>query len=53
MSPNQTTLLDAQAVERTLRRMAEEIVELNDGPALFAHSARYSAVPPNSETAMA
>jgi len=26
-----TTLLDARAVERTLRRMAEEIVEQNDG----------------------
>jgi pyrimidine operon attenuation protein/uracil phosphoribosyltransferase len=31
MSPTQTTLLDASAVERTLRRMAEEIVELNEG----------------------
>jgi pyrimidine operon attenuation protein/uracil phosphoribosyltransferase len=28
-----TTLLDAPAVERTLRRMAEEIVELNEGTA--------------------
>jgi pyrimidine operon attenuation protein / uracil phosphoribosyltransferase len=30
--PNQkTTILDARAVERTLRRMADEVVELNDG----------------------
>jgi pyrimidine operon attenuation protein/uracil phosphoribosyltransferase len=27
-----TTLLDARAVDRTLRRMADEIIELNDGP---------------------
>src|SRR5579871_2790271 len=26
-----TTLLDARAIDRTLRRMADEIVELNDG----------------------
>ena len=31
MPPTETTLLDARAVERTLRRMAEEIVELNEG----------------------
>jgi pyrimidine operon attenuation protein / uracil phosphoribosyltransferase len=27
-----TTLLDARALDRTLRRMADEILELNDGP---------------------
>ncbi len=27
-----TTLLDARALHRTLRRMADEIIELNDGP---------------------
>jgi pyrimidine operon attenuation protein/uracil phosphoribosyltransferase len=27
-----TTLLDAKALDRTLRRMADEIIELNDGP---------------------
>ena len=27
-----TTLLDARALDRTLRRMADEIIELNDGP---------------------
>jgi pyrimidine operon attenuation protein/uracil phosphoribosyltransferase len=32
MTPKQTTLLDARALERTLRRMADEILELNDGP---------------------
>ena len=26
-----TTLLDARAIDRTLRRMADEIIELNDG----------------------
>ena len=26
-----TTLLDSRAMDRTLRRMADEIVELNDG----------------------
>ncbi|MDQ6830126.1 MAG: bifunctional pyr operon transcriptional regulator/uracil phosphoribosyltransferase PyrR [Gemmatimonadota bacterium] len=31
MSNDQITLLDARAMDRTLRRMAEEIVELNDG----------------------
>ncbi len=31
MPSNQTTVLDARAVERSLRRMADEIVELNDG----------------------
>ena len=31
MPATPTTLLDARAVERTLRRMAEEIVELNEG----------------------
>ena len=31
MPETHTTLLDARAVERTLRRMAEEIVEQNDG----------------------
>lgn len=31
MTPNKEILLDARAVERTLRRMADEIVELNDG----------------------
>jgi len=31
MTPKQTTLLDARALERTLRRMADEILELNDG----------------------
>jgi len=29
--PATTTLLDARAMDRTLRRMADEIVELNDG----------------------
>ncbi|HET7622052.1 MAG TPA: bifunctional pyr operon transcriptional regulator/uracil phosphoribosyltransferase PyrR [Gemmatimonadaceae bacterium] len=29
--PNATTILDARAMGRTLRRMAEEIVELNEG----------------------
>ena len=29
--PKQTTILDARAFDRTLRRMADEIVELNDG----------------------
>jgi pyrimidine operon attenuation protein/uracil phosphoribosyltransferase len=32
MTPKQTTLLDARALERTLRRMADEILELNGGP---------------------
>jgi pyrimidine operon attenuation protein/uracil phosphoribosyltransferase len=27
-----TTLLDAKALDRTLRRMADEIIELNEGP---------------------
>jgi pyrimidine operon attenuation protein/uracil phosphoribosyltransferase len=31
MTPPATTLLDARAVDRTLQRMAGEIVELNDG----------------------
>ena len=31
MPKQNTTLLDARALERTLRRMADEIVELNDG----------------------
>ncbi len=31
MAPTQTTVLDARAVARTLRRMADEIVELFDG----------------------
>jgi pyrimidine operon attenuation protein/uracil phosphoribosyltransferase len=31
MPSTQTTVLDARAVERTLRRMADEIVELSDG----------------------
>jgi pyrimidine operon attenuation protein/uracil phosphoribosyltransferase len=31
MPNNNSTILDARAVDRTLRRMAEEIVELNDG----------------------
>ena len=31
MPPKQSTVLDARAVDRTLRRMADEIVELNDG----------------------
>ena len=30
-SDQHTTILDARAIERTLRRMADEIVELNDG----------------------
>src|SRR5215471_10613571 len=29
--PKQTTVLDARAFDRTVRRMADEIVELNDG----------------------
>ena len=29
--PTRTPLLDARALDRTLRRMADEIVELNDG----------------------
>lgn len=29
--PSATTILDARAMDRTLRRMADEIVELNDG----------------------
>ena len=29
--PKQTTILDARAFDRTLRRMADEIVELNNG----------------------
>jgi pyrimidine operon attenuation protein/uracil phosphoribosyltransferase len=33
MTTDNSTLLDARAVDRTLRRMAEEIVELNDGTA--------------------
>jgi pyrimidine operon attenuation protein/uracil phosphoribosyltransferase len=31
MTDRQTTVLDARALDRTLRRMADEIVELNDG----------------------
>ncbi|HEX6536511.1 MAG TPA: bifunctional pyr operon transcriptional regulator/uracil phosphoribosyltransferase PyrR [Gemmatimonadaceae bacterium] len=31
MPNSQTTILDARAMDRTLRRMAEEIVELNEG----------------------
>ena len=31
MPPRQSTVLDARAFERTLRRMADEIVELNEG----------------------
>ena len=31
MLPKDPTVLDARAVERTLKRMADEIVELNDG----------------------
>ena len=31
MADRQTTVLDARAMARTLRRMADEIVELNDG----------------------
>ena len=31
MPPKQTVVLDARAVERTLKRMADEIVELNAG----------------------
>jgi pyrimidine operon attenuation protein/uracil phosphoribosyltransferase len=31
MSRHSTTLLDARAFERTIKRMADEIVELNDG----------------------
>ena len=31
MTTKTTTVLDARAVERTLKRMSEEIVELNDG----------------------
>ena len=27
-----TTVLDAKALDRTLRRMADEIIEINDGP---------------------
>jgi pyrimidine operon attenuation protein/uracil phosphoribosyltransferase len=33
MAPNQSTVLDARAVDRTLKRMADEIVEHNDGTA--------------------
>jgi pyrimidine operon attenuation protein/uracil phosphoribosyltransferase len=32
MSPNAITLLDTRALDRTLKRMADEILELNDGP---------------------
>jgi len=31
MPPSRSTLLDARAVDRTLRRMADEILELNNG----------------------
>src|SRR5579872_5066315 len=31
MPGKQSTVLDARALDRTLRRMADEIVELNDG----------------------
>jgi pyrimidine operon attenuation protein/uracil phosphoribosyltransferase len=31
MPPKRTTVLDARAIDRTLKRMADEIVELNDG----------------------
>jgi pyrimidine operon attenuation protein / uracil phosphoribosyltransferase len=31
MAPSNSILLDAKAVDRTLRRMADEILELNDG----------------------
>ncbi|HVE77267.1 MAG TPA: bifunctional pyr operon transcriptional regulator/uracil phosphoribosyltransferase PyrR [Gemmatimonadaceae bacterium] len=31
MASSRSTLLDARAVDRTLRRMADEILELNDG----------------------
>jgi pyrimidine operon attenuation protein/uracil phosphoribosyltransferase len=31
MTDRQTTILDARALDRTLRRMADEIVELNEG----------------------
>ena len=31
MPAKQTTVLDARALDRTLRRMADEIVELNNG----------------------
>ncbi len=31
MATDQTNILDARAMERTLRRMADEVIELNDG----------------------
>jgi pyrimidine operon attenuation protein / uracil phosphoribosyltransferase len=31
MPPKNSTILDARAIERTLKRMADEITELNDG----------------------
>src|SRR3954463_6790790 len=31
MTDRQTTILDARAIDRTLKRMADEIVELNEG----------------------
>ncbi|HET7583335.1 MAG TPA: bifunctional pyr operon transcriptional regulator/uracil phosphoribosyltransferase PyrR [Gemmatimonadaceae bacterium] len=31
MPPRSTTILDARAMDRTLRRMADQILELNDG----------------------
>ena len=31
MAASNSTLLDARAIDRTLRRMADEILELNDG----------------------
>jgi pyrimidine operon attenuation protein/uracil phosphoribosyltransferase len=31
MTERQSTILDARAMDRTLRRMADEIIELNDG----------------------
>jgi len=31
MPPKQTTILDSRALDRTIRRMADEIVELNNG----------------------
>jgi pyrimidine operon attenuation protein/uracil phosphoribosyltransferase len=33
MAPNQSTVLDARAFDRTLKRMADEILEHNDGTA--------------------
>ena len=53
MTDRQSTILDARAIDRTLRRMADEIVELNEAESLRLIADALDRLPPQHREVIA